>query len=288
MRELLTIADRVEDLSKEIPVSSFSGFLEDTNRKIRKIAAKNYFLIDVFKSTNASSETKKLAKHLEESNTDNDFKLVFKDEHSHNIKIFEELFASVAFIYLDEETEQSDVFKQYFKKNDEQYKVVFLINLLEDEKTLKDFSRAFSYRTKVITLLPTDFTDKSLAELLKTYLDVTALEKLKKMSYLNSVKPVFSFINDILQSENKAANTRKILNSQNTNITRKEEQSLNTSELSSNIRQLVQKSAQDLEKNYKLKYDDLNKPNTGKFSLIGIERSSLLQDFEKKELAEKS
>jgi hypothetical protein len=198
------------------------------------------------------------------------------------------LFASVAFIYVDEETEQSDIFKQYFKKNDDQYKVVLLIDLLEDEKKLKDFSRTFGYRTKVITLLPADFTDKTLAELLKAYLDVTALEKLKKMSYLNSVKPVFSFINDILQSESRAANTRKILNSQNTNITRKEEQSLNTSELSSNIRQLVQKSAQDLEKNYKLKYEDLNKPNTGKFSLLAIERSSLLQDFEKRELAEKS
>jgi hypothetical protein len=78
MRELLTIADKVEDLSREIPVSSFSGFLEDTNRKIRKIAAKNYFLIDVFKSINASSETKKLAKYLQESNSDADFRLYLK------------------------------------------------------------------------------------------------------------------------------------------------------------------------------------------------------------------
>lgn len=288
MRELLTIADRVEDLSKEIPVSSFAGFLEETNRKIRKMASQTTFFIDVFRATNSSSETRKIVKQLQETNTNSDFKLVVKDENNYNIKVFEEIFSSVAFVFLDEEMEQSDVFKQHFRKNDDQYKVIFIVDLLNDEKKLREFSRSFNSRTKSITLTTIDFADKTLEEILQLYLDETALDKLKKISYLNSIKPVFSFLNDILFSENKAANTRKILNSQNTNITRREEQSLNTSELSSNIRQLIQKSAQDLEKNYKLKYDDLNKPNTGKFSLIGIERSNLLADFEKRELAEKS
>ncbi len=288
MRELITIADRVEDLSREIPVSSYAGFLEETNRKIKKIASKTAFFIDVYKTTNTSSEAKKLIKSFEESAPDGDFKIVIKDELNYNVRIFEDVFPSVAFVFADDEMQQAEVLKQHFKKTDEQYKVVFLVNMLQTENALRDFSRLFTYRTKTITVKPEDLADKTVAEILKAHFEIPILEKLKRIAYLNSIKPVFSFLSDILSSESKAANTRKLLNSQNTNISRKEEQSLNNSELASNLRQLIQKAAQELEKSYKLKYDDLNKPNTGKFSVVGLEESGKLQDFEKKALAEKS
>ncbi|QCR21557.1 hypothetical protein [Pontibacter sp. SGAir0037] len=288
MREILSVADRIEDLSREIPVSSYSGFLEETNFKIKKLAAQDAFFIDVFRSMNAFGECKKIIKQLEESSVNSGFVLNVRDENNCNIKIFEEVLPSVALVFLDEEMQQSGILRQHFRKSDEQYKLVLLVNLLEDERNLRDFSRLFGYRSKVITLTAADFTDKSIVEVLKSQVEVPVLDKLKKMSYLNSIKPVFSFLGEILSAESKSANTRKLLNNQNTQITRKEEQSLNTSELTSGLRQLIQKSASEFEKNYKLKYEDLNKPITGKFSTVAIEETNRLKDFNKKSLAEKS
>ena len=93
---------------------------------------------------------------------------------------------------------------------------------------------------------------------------------------------------EIIDAENLAANTRKLLNTQNANITRKDEQGMNNNDFVQAIRQMMQKNAQELDKNFKIKYEDLNKPNTGKFSMMAAERVSLLEDFERTVLAEKS
>lgn len=288
MREIIAVADRIEDLTRELPVSNYAGFLEEMNFKIRKMAAQDHLFIDVYRSKNAFGESKRIIKQLEESALSTGMVLKVKDEDNCSVKVFEQIFPAIAFVFLDEEMLHAEELKRHFRKNDEQYKVVFLVNLLRDEKEVREYSRLFGFRSKVIPLALEDFSEKNLAEVMQSSLDNTALDKLKKLSYLNSIKPVFAFLNDILASENKSAQTRKLLNTQNTNITRKEEQSLNQSELNSNIRQIIQKSAAELEKSYKFKYEDLNKPNTGKFSIIAQEETNKLTDFNKKELAEKS
>ncbi len=288
MRELSYIAERFDDLLKELPVSSYAGFLEETRRKIKNISDKDAFYVDSFRCSNSSSESRKLAQALEESAGGSAYRLTPKDETNYSVRIFEDIFPSIGFILLDEEMLRCDALTQYFKKNDSTYRVVFIVNLLQNSEDLKNYSRQFSYRIKTFTLLPEEIGGKNLTEIITTAIDAPSLDKIKKLSYLNSIKPVFSFLDEILAAENKAANTRKLLNTQNSNITRKEEQSLNNSELTSNLRQLIQKSTQELEKSYKIKYEDLNKPNTGQFSIIATQRCSLLKDFEKKALAEKS
>ena len=288
MRELQYFADKFNDLLKELPISSYAGFLEDTKQKIKNLSEKDRFYIDVYKSTNTSQEAKKVLRQLEEATKDSLYTLQILDETNCSIRVFEQVFPTVGFVLLDDEMLQSDILLQHFKRNDTTYKLIFIINLLPTTDKLRDFARSFSVRIKTVTLNIEDIQDKTIETILTGTIEASSLEKVKKISYLNSIKPVFGFLEEIFTAENRSANTRKLLVSQNTNITRKEEQAMNNSEMVSNLRQLIQKSASELEKNYKLKYDDLNKPNTGKFSILSTERCSLLVDFERKELAEKS
>ena len=290
MREIAFIADRFSDLIREIPVSSYSGFLEETRRKIKQLSERQDFYIDVYSCTNASSESKGIVRHLQDAAQGSDFRVSLKNEQNFSTRIFEHVFPSVGFVLLDEEMRQSALLKEHFRKSDSSYKVMFIVNMPgNDDSSIRDFSRAFSLRTKTFTITPSDIVGKTLKEILSGSIpEAGTLDKINRLAYLNSIKPAFSFLDEILSAENKAANTRKLLNTQNTNITRKEEQLLNNSEFNSNIRQLIQKSASELEKSYKIKYEDLNKPNTGKFSVIAAEQCNLLTDFDRKALAEKS
>ena len=81
---------------------------------------------------------------------------------------------------------------------------------------------------------------------------------------------------------------RRLLGSQNQTITRKEEQSVNQIELLNNIRQILSRYTMDLEKNLRLKYDELNKPVTGEISKLLQSLTNQLTDFERVDVAEKS
>jgi hypothetical protein len=288
MRELLRIADRIEDLSREIPISSYAGFLEETNRKIRKIVSKEAFYIDVYKSEIISNESKRLSKILDDSLNETEFVFSNKNEKNFDTKVFEDIFPAIALVYLDEELLQSVDLKQYLKSNESPYKVILAVTLSDEIEPNPEFDKLFSYRVKVIHLSSADFVGKRFNEVLATHFEPVMLENLKNLSYLNSIEPLFPFLDEILLAENKAASTRKLLNNQNVNITRKEEQGANLSDLSGSLRQLIQKDIQDLEKNYKIKYDDFNKPNIGAFSINLKNEVDKLTDFEKQNVAEKS
>ena len=287
MRELNYIAERFEDLMKELPVSGYAGFLDETKRKIKQLADKEAFYIDVFCSVNGSSESRKLARQLEETSSNSVYRVALKHENNYSIRVFEDVFPTIGIILLDEEMQKADKLLQYFRRPDTTYRLQLVVNLLQDQNGARDFTRQF--RSKAVILTPENLEGKTTEEIIKAAVEDTAsIDKMKKIAYLNSIKPVFSFLDEILSAENKSAQTRKLLHTQNTNITRKEEQSMNNSEVVSNLRQVIQKSAQELEKSYKIKYEDLNKPNTGQFSIITAQQCGILQDFERKSLAEKS
>lgn len=291
MREIKSIADRLEDFTRELSVSGYTGFLEETNFKIKRIANAEELTVDIWKHSSSGGEVKKFIKQLE--NTDNlsgknKIKLQFKDELSSGIKIFEEIFPSIAWVILDEEFCTTQTLKESFLQNAEQYKVIFIINSFDNEKAAENFSREAGYRIKSFIISLADVVAKSVEEILSMKLDNAQIESLKKVAYLNSVKPLFGFLSEIISSENKSANTRKQLNTQNTQINRKEEQGLNNNELASNVKQNIQKLVPELERSFRGKYDDLNKPNIGPFSIITKELTDQLPEFEKQELAEKS
>lgn len=285
MKELLHIADGFNELLKELPVSSFAGFLEESGRKIRRIADNTVFHIDLFCCTNASAAGKKIMQSLQENETP--YKLLIKNELNYTVRIFEDPIPAVAFIIWDEAMQECDALIRYFKKENNDYRAMFLVDLLGNTHNIQSLIAQSEQSVKTFFLPPEKVNSGHLSTILTADIHPSSLEQLQQLSCLNSIRPAFLFLDEILASETRAAQTRKLLVSQNTHITRKEEEALNNSELTINLRQLIRKTAQELEKSYTAKYEDLNKPNTGRFSMVAVEQSNRLTELEQKTVAEK-
>lgn len=289
MREITIFADRIEEILKEIPVSSYAGFLEESQKKIKKISNATYLSVDVLAAPNLTSSSRNLLEKITSSQPFNQqVRWLPKNADQVAQRMFGELFPSVAVILLNDELLQDQYFKHFFHRNDEQYRLIIIINTTNKEASVKELTRAFNFKTKYQVIDEASLQDKTIEEFFESIIDKNSFEKLKLLAALYSLKPILGFIAEIMQSEMKAVNTRKILNTQNVNITRKEEQATNLSDLTSSTRQILQKSVQEIEKSFRLKYDDLNKPNIGSFSKNLANQVMQLDDFEKQLLAEKS
>jgi len=287
MRELVQLADQLETFSKELGVSSYAGFLEETNRSIRSMATNNVFLIDIFSSSNPTALTSDLISKLVANAAGSEFQFKMINEQTRQVRVFDQLQSSVIIIFVDETFLAGTDLLAKVKQSD-QYRFALIINCLEDEKLAENTSRQLGYRVKAAVLKAEEVQGKKMDELLTSLLESQQLDKLKRYSQLQTIKPMFGFMKEIVDAENRATSTRKLLNTQNVNITRKDEQGINISDFVQNIKQLMQKNSQELDKSFKIKYEDLNKPNTGKFSVMAAERISLLEDFDRTVLAEKS
>ncbi len=289
MRELIGIADKVEDIARELGISSYSGFLEEANLKIKKIAAKDDFIIDIYSHGFAGAEAKKMVNQLL-GNTIDGYAFLLKDETAGSVKIFEQIFSSVAIIVFDEIFNAAETIKEIFRQHQAQYKVCIVINCFGgDDKMAKDFIRQSGFRGKVHIVAVAEVEDKSIEEIIALAVpEKLVVDKLKKVTYLNSVKPVFSFLNEIIASENKLAATRKLLNTQSATISKKEEAGMNNTDIANVVKQSVQKILTEMDKSYRAKYDELNKPNIGRFSNVTKQLSDGIADFDKQVLAEKS
>jgi hypothetical protein len=288
MRELNFVSERLEDIGKELGVSAYAGFLEETQRKVRKITSADHFYIDIYKPKSTGSELRKYVAAINEASQGTNYIIRFIDETHKGIKIFEDIFASVAFVLLDDDVPENVEIAAKIRQYDEEYRLVVMINFLPTQDVARKVSREMGYRVRAHIVDVKDAEGKTLQDILTGITEAVQLEKLKKLTYSNSIKPVFNFLQEIFATENRTVQTRKLLNNQNTTITRKEEQGLNNSEFMMNIRQVIQKDSSDLEKIFKGKYDDLNKPNIGVFSQKTDKEVKKLQDFEKQVLAEKS
>lgn len=287
MRELITIADQLENFTKELGVSSYAGFLEETNRSIRKIATRDAFPLDIFSHSAATASTKGAIEALLRGAQGSEFQLRVLHENTKEKRVFDQVQSAVIIVFVDETFLAGPELLAPFRQN-EQYRFAFFINCTQDEKLAQQASRFMNYRVKSHILSLADIQEKKAEDILLTAIDAQQMDKLKRYTCVQSIKPLFGFMREIIDAENRAANTRKLLNTQNANITRKDEQGMNNNDFLQNLRQVMQKNSQELDKNFKIKYEDLNKPNTGKFSLLSAERVSLLEDFERVELAEKS
>ncbi len=285
MKELSFIPDQLATINKELGISNFTGFLEACTDKVKKLASSDVFYTDLFVHSTSASKIQ----HWAEA-TESPVSCVFlvRTENDDQVKVFGQVFASVAVVVFDETFDHSLPLKDRLKQLADQYKLVVLVNFFEEEACLS-FSKELKFLTKCLIVGREDFLDRNCEAFLNTVIkDADALNRFKKVTYLNSINPLFAALDDVFKSENKSIRTRKTLNSQNVQISRKEEQGLNFNDLTGSIRQVTQKTAQDLDKNFRIKYDDLNKPNTGKFSLIAYNKSMELKDFVKEDLAEKS
>jgi len=291
MRELQFIPDRLEDIQKEMGISGFSGFLEDAKRKTLKIIESDCLYADVFyhslSDTDIQQSIKKVENETAAFSSINYF--FYTNKKNKPIQVFQDVFPSIAVVYFDDCFCKDSDFRNTVIASADQYNLFICINFFEDEIACKSFCREMPFSVKSIILPAAGSSNKTISGFFEMVsIQPAALNSLKKMTYCKSVKPIFIFLQEIFESENKTIQTRKLLNSQVAQISRKEEQGMNQNDLSSSLRQLIQKSTQELDKNFRIKYDELNKPNTGQFSKIVLQNSIDLHDFNKTDLAEKS
>lgn len=287
MRELSFIEQRLQEVEKELGVSNYAGFLQESRQKISNILAKNSFYVDVYQHSASSKQAKSWVNQLiSGNNTVNHF--FIKDENTATQRVFKEVLAATAFIIFDETFQQSQALQDKFAFFASQYRLVCIINFIEPD-VAKNFSRSIKYPSQCQLVEATTLSDLPVNELIQQLIPEVAFRNaLQRYSYINSVQPLFPALDQVFATENKVIQTRKLLNGQNVQILRKDEQSANQSEMQNTIRQMIQKFGQDSEKILRSKYDDLNKPITGKFSKVGIKQAESIQDFHKEDLAEKN
>jgi gas vesicle protein len=288
MRDLNFVSDKLDEFTRDLGASSFSGFLEDTKLKVKKMAADDTFHIDLLYHSGAAGETETLLKQLNGLTANTNYQLQPVNENTSSIRIFQQMFPALAIVLFDDYFRITASFAQKLKQMTEPYKVIIFINLCSNDEEIEKYKRNLNYNTKSYVINAADAAGKSIDDLLLSVLEKKKLEKLNALGYFNSVKPIFYFLNDILISENKTIQTRKQLNTQSVQITKKEETGTNFTDVQNNIRALIQKSGQDLEKNYRIKYEDLNKPKIGRFSQIADEWTQSLKEFDREDLAEKT
>ena len=289
MKDFLFVSDRLEDISKELGVSNYSGFIEETQRKIKRIINDETSHVDIIFNKGSSSDVRKLLVSFRESvKTEPVFNINEISEKTELVRVFEQFFPSIAVVLFDEDVLSESVLLNRIQHMSAEYKVIILINFFDDETFVKQVEQTLNNTTKSFIISAAECKNKKLGEVLQLFIDKDKLIILKKLTFINSINPVFSCLNEIFASENRVIQARKLLNNQNSQITRKEEIGYNVTELAASARQTLQKLMVDLEKRYKLKYDELNKPNTGKFSQQSLAMTEELKDFEKRNLAEKS
>ena len=175
MKELLHIADGFNELLKELPVSSFAGFLEESGRKIRRIADNTAFHIDLFCCTNASAAGKKIMQSLQENETP--YKLLIKNELNYTVRVFEDPIPSIAFIIWDEAMQECDALIRYFKKENNGYRAMFLVDLLGNNHNIQSLIAQSEQSVKTFFLPPEKVNSGHLSTILTADIHPSSLEQ---------------------------------------------------------------------------------------------------------------
>lgn len=286
MRELYFIEQRLQEVEKELGVSNYAGFLQESCQKVSNILATSSFYADVYQHSASGEQAKSLVNQLLGNSTESRF--FIKGENVSSVRVFKEIFPATAIIIFDETFQHAKTLQEKFAFFALQYRFVLIINFTEPS-TAQTFARSIKYPSQSQIVEATSLKDLSANDLLKQLIPENPFRNaLQRYSYINSIQPLFPALDQVFATENKVIQTRKLLNGQNVQILRKDEQSANQSEMQNNIRQMIQKFGQDNEKILRSKYDELNKPITGKFSKVGIKQAENIQDFHKEDLAEKN
>jgi len=291
MQELQFIPERLEAIQQELGVFAFSGFLEDARNKARHIVESDLLSTDVYYHSAASDAIRENIKALvEDPSAVLSYKYFFYSEKaSKPIRVYRDLFSSIAIVYYDSCLHQEAELRKNLVLDIDQYSLVLVIPFVENESVLHEFQKTIPNTLKIICLSPEQAHQRTLPELMElASIQPTTRNSLKRISRCKSLNPLFVFLQEIFESENRTIQSRKLLNGQFVQITRKEEQGFNINDLSTNLRQLLQRQTQDLDKTFRAKYEELNKPNTGLFSKIGQQESLHLKDFNKLDIAEKT
>lgn len=288
MSDLNFIVDKLEEVRKDMGISNFSGFLEKTQEQIGRLASDRRCHADIYYHSSSIPSIRKKVEEISGQGSDPGFAFHFISDKREPVRLFLQLMPAIAVIMLDEDFCAADRPFQFFQNRAGQYKLLFVIDFSAAENTCRDFLTRIDKGIRVHTHTYAAFGQTDLQTLIGETAPGNTLGQLNAYALHNTVRPIIPMLQEIFQTENKILQTRKLLSSQYGQIIRKEEQQQNTNDFSSYLKGLVQKNMQEMEKSYRSKYEDLNKPNTGRFSQVAADCARQVQEFDREEIAEKS
>ncbi len=280
------ISDKIRQIQKEIGLTNFTGFFEIATNALPKITEQKKITIDVYYSALALPTIREAVTELQKESA---YNFILKNAASKcTSDFFPNIQPSVALLLID-----NDFIKENFVNNivnfkKEDYRFIFIKNYTDNKEIEELLKRKLHLNVEFITL-QTDVIDlhKQISNILKD----KDSNKLIDLSIAQSCMPLIVSLREVLETETKINSTQKQLISQDNNILRKEESNSNNNEVTIAARLIIQKNLLDIEKGFKSKYDEMNKPNIGGFSIAidkFIENNVAFEDIEQISVAEKN
>jgi hypothetical protein len=193
--------------------------------------------------------------------------------------------AALCIVVLDENLLNEKETVEYLKRNSSVYSMMVVLNFTKNDRLSRELK--FDFTGKMHSIEAHE-NDKVFHVLLDELITPEAKTKLVQRSAYNTIKPLLSITKEAIQKEQKLVSTRKIVNGQLGGVLKKDEYQSNISDIMSQAKSQFLSWNSDAEKNIKSKYDELNKPLTGKYSINISDWSQELKEVEKEDIAEKS
>jgi len=194
--------------------------------------------------------------------------------------------AAIGVILLDTSICSEETLLNIIKRSSQQYAVLIVLNYLENDSDARKLKYDFYGKFLIINMKSTEH--ETLLELIENAITEDQKEQLKKRTYLNTIQPLFVLTKEVIQQEQYISNVRKNINTQLSNSLRKDEVMSNINDIINIVKTQLQYWNSDTDKNIKIKYEELNKPMTGRYSQELTIWSNRLEDLERKEIAEKA
>jgi hypothetical protein len=194
--------------------------------------------------------------------------------------------SALGIIVLDENLPLNEIVLYHIKQQSSEYAVLIILNYTESEIDAKKLKYAHNGLFFIIDMKTN--TLESLDALLKEHITPVQFDKLLERSFLNTLQPLLALSTETIQQEQYISGVRKNINTQLSSVLRKEEMDSNINDTINTVKSQLQNWNFDLEKEMKNKYEELNKPITGRYSQKTTNWSESLVDLEHIEVAEKT
>lgn len=285
MENLNFIPDKIKQIQKEIGLTNFIGFFEMVANELPRIIDNNKLSIDVYYSAIGLPAIREAIKDLQK---ENEYQYNFLNSISKSTSdSFPNIQATVALLLIDNDFINEGFIDKITKFKKEDYHVIFIKNYSENIEIEKLLKNKLKSNVEIIKL---EIDDLELNTQVKTELKNKDCNKLIDISIIQTIVPIINSLKDIVETESKINFTQKQLSAQDNIIIRKEESSFSNNDLTTSARNIIQKNILDIEKGFKAKYDELNKPIIGNFylQLDGFVNSITFEDLAQFDVAEKS
>ena len=284
----LDIIEQLETACREAGPINHIRCISSAADAIRKMGTEDLLPVDIYWSKPAAgAEAHRFYPYFQQlSATGSDaFRLRLLQPESLQPDRLGDPSAALAIVVLDDVFLQDAALQEAFDIRCAQYSLVLALNYTGDDRASRTIR--YDFYGKWVEL-----TDLSGIESFPDYLQETVTPSLRKLllerSLLNALKPAVGISKELIQKEIQLLSFQKNLNGHLNNDLRRREGEGNVNDLGSMVRSQIQNWSAEHEKAVRLKYDELNKPNTGRYSNLILKWADELSDLKRDESAEKS